>query len=398
MLLFYFLSSGFLIGQNGIVFTCDGLNLHKESSLKCDPISEDDPGDLEEAYGYLISYLAGGKIDQRMELRFPTRVADYHWRQSSVDDKNDSLSAELIYNTNPERVGYTMDAFPRDFHIRVTKYENKPGGVVEGVFEGTMEALLAWKQTAVSLHVKGNFHSIRTGKPGDECRKQRRAEKLVIGNSLMILESALTKPLEKMGWEIAEKKLGYNALITNLISPFKPLSLCSDFLNLKLLSDPHSEFGRMLQDSARRYSDQLSQNINNTEAVKFASRNLFRIQNMQQAEIDVSFNYPYLKEDYSLADKDKYSVIVVPGTSYACRIYNAPGNELETPEERTKLFFGNWKGADLNAGIYKGYPFIHRKQGPFIENIVVTIIAPAENADRIIRQINWAVINQALTH
>lgn len=45
-----------VFAQSTISFQCKELNISKPESLRCDPISEDDPNDLAEAYSYLISF------------------------------------------------------------------------------------------------------------------------------------------------------------------------------------------------------------------------------------------------------------------------------------------------------------------------------------------------------
>lgn len=383
--------------QSNISFQCKELGIKKESPLKCDAISEDDPGDLAEAYSYLVTYLSGGTTDQRFELRFPARVATYHWEQTGEDNKNDSLSADLIYNTNPKVYGYTLQAYPKDFTITITRYDDKKGGIIEGTFSGMMQADLAWTHQTVSIPVKGNFHTTRTGKAGDECRKQRHSETEVINKAVNIFDNTFLGSLQKTGWQITEEKNGRTTQIADHPAPFRPLFMCSDFFDLKLSLDPNSAYGKMMQDSVQYYNEQVTQNTNNSKALLQASQNLFRIQSMQTAEISIVANDPYLKEDYTIGSKDRSVILHIPGVAYAWQLYLAPTDELGTPEEKTMLFFGSWKGANMHAGTYIGYPFIHKQQSPFIENFVVTITAPGPAANEIIKNIDWSKMNDALT-
>jgi hypothetical protein len=383
--------------QSNISFQCRELNLSKSESLKCDPVSEDDPNDLAEAYSYLVTYFPGGITDRRFELRFPAKVASYHWTQAGEDNKNDSLSAYLVYNTNPEVYGYTIQGYPKDFTIAVTRYDGKKGGVIEGKFDGTMEAYLAWSHQTVSIPVKGNFHTTRTGKAGDECRKQRHAEKEIITKAVTVFDNAFIQSLQKMGWQITEEKDGRTTQIADHPAPFRPLFMCSDLFDLKLSLDPNSTYGKMMQDSAQYYNEQVIQNTNNSKALLQVSQNLFRIQTMQTAEISIAANDPYLKEDYTIGSKDRSAILPIPGVAYAWQLYLAPTDELGTPEEKTMLFFGNWKGANMHAGTYVGYPFIHKQQSPVIENFVVAIKAPASAANEIIKKIDWNKLNVAIS-
>jgi hypothetical protein len=174
------------------------------------------------------------------------------------------------------------------------------------------------------------------------------------------------------------------------------LPITISLLTLKLAVDAHSAYGKRIQDSAQYYMEQTQKNALGTKAYAAAAKNFFRVNNMQTAEIYIASNLNYLKESsYTIGDKDKYSVLHIPGASYACRVYKAPADEISKPEETTQLFFGNWKGADMHAGTTVKYPFIH-KQGPYIENFVVTITAPAAAADKIIQAIDWNKLNGAI--
>ncbi len=237
-----------------------------------------------------------------------------------------------------------------------------------------------------------------------QCREQKQSEKAVIDKAVKIFEDAFNKPLQAIGWQITEENNGHNTQIAITPDPFRPLFMCSDFFSLKLSLNPNSAYGKLMQDSAEYYNKQVVQyskqwpmSAADSKALKQATQNLSRVESMQSAEISIDANDPYLKEDYHLGAKDKYTVLHIPGAAYACRIYTAPEDASGSPEEKTKIFFGNWKGANLNAGAYTGYPFVHKKQGPFIENFVVTVNAPSSAADKIIQKIDWDKLNEAIS-
>lgn len=387
--------------QSNISFECKELNISKSESLTCDPMSEDDPNDLAESYSYLITYFPANnqQTDQRFELHFPAKIGNYHWTQSNEDDKNDSLAAYLVYNTNPKVYGYTLQAYPKDFIVTVTRYDAPKGGTIEGTFNGMMQAYLSWKQQTVSIPVKGTFRTTRTGKFDYECRKQRRSEKEVISKAVKIFDDVFPDPLQKMGWQITEEKNGYTTQIANNPAPFRPIFMCSDFFGLKLSLDPNSDYGKMLQDSIQYYNQQVVENSNNNnhKAVTVAVQNMFRLQTMQTAELSIAANSPYLKENYIIGAKDKSKELRIRGVAYAWQLYLAPTGELEPPEEKTMLFFGNWKGVNMHSGGYTKYPFIHKQQSPFIENCIVTIEAPAVVANKIIESIDWTKLNNTIS-
>jgi hypothetical protein len=382
--------------QGHISFQCQELNISKSETLKCDPMSEDDPNDLAEAWAKLITYFPENYkgTDQSFELSFPTRVGSYHWVQKNKQDKNDSLAAHLYYNFNPNVYGQYLDAFPKDFTITITHYDGVKGGVIEGRFEGTMEAFTAWNHSNVSIPVKGDFHTIRNGSGWEE-RKQRSAEKEVIGKAINVCDEVLTQPLQNSGWKINERTDGRNTMIANNAAPFRPM-FCNDLFDLKLTVDPLSNYGKMLNDSAEYYGKLSSQNTDDYKAIGQAVRNMARIQNMNHIEISTDVNDPYLKENHFIGKQDKLTVLHIPGVAYAYQTSKAAQNDLDPPDEKTYLCFGNWAGADANAKTYEGFPFIHKRSAPAIENIVITISGPADAANEIIKEINWSKINEAL--
>lgn len=172
-----------VFAQGSLSFQCKELNLNKTTLLNCDPIEEDGPDDLDEAYGHIRAFMGKGSDDLN-DIIFPTKVKNWRWTQKDENDKNNSLFAYLSYNTNPKVYGYTLQAYAKDFTITITRYENKKGGIIEGTFHGTMQAYLAWLQQTVTIAVKGNFKTTRSGIAPYDVRKQRLAEKSVISKSV----------------------------------------------------------------------------------------------------------------------------------------------------------------------------------------------------------------------
>ena len=171
-------------GQGSFTMHSVDLGIDQTVSMTPDPMSEDDPRDLDEAYGQFYGYLkipggSNNRGDYLFELHFPTRMTSWHWTQSGEQDTNDSLSAKLIYNINPKLYGYTVNAYAKDFTITVSRYDRVvKGGIVEGTFSGTLKSYLAWNHQTIEIPVKGSFRTTRTGE-GAECRKLRASERAV---------------------------------------------------------------------------------------------------------------------------------------------------------------------------------------------------------------------------
>ena len=236
----------------------------------------------------------------------------------------DSLSAKLFLVK-----GYEISAYPRDFTIGISRYDNVKGGVIEGTFSGTMEAFIASTNSSVTFTVKGNFHTIRTGKFGDECRKPRHSEDMVLENAKTVISAGLAQPLQQMGWQVKDDP-GAKIMIGNDPVPYRPLFLCNGFLDLKLTLDPNTAYGKMIKDSAEYYAGQ---------STKEGTRNMFRLMKMQNIDIRIDENDPYLKSPFAHDTRDKYTVLHIAGAAFACRYYRAPQNDLDSPEVTTSLFF-----------------------------------------------------------
>ncbi len=238
-----------------------------------------------------------------------------------------------------------------------------------------------------------------------QCRKQTPSEKAVISKAVKVFEDTFNKPMQNIGWQITEEDNGYSSSIAIHPAPFRPLFLCDNFFDLKLSLNPNSAYGKMMQDSVEyynklvvQYSQQYPMKAATQKALKQASENMSRVSSLQSAEITIDANNPALKDNRHISGKDKYTVMHIAGAAYACRIYIAPeDNNSGSAKVYTKLFFGNWNGANYNASTAAGYPFIHKQQGPFIENFVVTIEAPASAAGNIIQKINWNKLNKAIS-
>lgn len=387
-------------GQNSFTMHSVDLGIDQTVSMTPDPMSEDDPRDLAEAYGQFYGYLkvlggSGNAGDYRLELHFPTKVTSWHWSQNGEQDANDSLMARLVYNTDPKSYGHTVDAYAKDFTITVTRYDGVvKGGVVEGNFSGTLEGYLAWNHQTIRIPVKGSFRTTRTGH-GAECRKLRASERVVLEKARDVLRMRVAEPLQAAGWSV-DMESTEKGEVANNPRPFRPLMLCAPWFGFKLKLDEHSPLGQELRDSAAYYAHQGSSK--DIGVLKAAMRNMSRIQKMMAVDIRVWDNSPYIREPWILTSRDRFSVRTVPGAGYACQVVRAPKSDLDLPDEATDVYIGNWAGADMHAtGSYVLYPFRHKETGPWLENLRFEIDAPKEVADAIIAKVDWNAVGAALT-
>lgn len=313
------------------------------------------------------------------------------------------ISGAILFVCSKTYSQETISIQNKVLNFTVASSNNIQEGDIDGKIDNTMDAM-AWSRNTDNMPEKENFQSTRTGKYDDECRDQTSAEKKVINNAVSIFENTFLQPLQKMNWQITDEKNGTISLISVNPNPFRPLFFCSDFFDLELTLDPDSPSGKMLQDSATYYNDQVtkySQNImnlsaNDDKAYKQAYRNLYHVQEAGRAEISIDANDPYIKQDWLLDSKDRHTVLHIPGAAYAWQLYEPPTDDSQSPVEKTMLYFGNWKGINMFTGTYEVYPFIHKQQSPFIENFVVTIIAQASVANEIIKNIDWSKLNAAI--
>ena len=371
--------------QSNISYSCGALNLSGTAPLKCNPVAEDDPNDLSECYSEMGAYLTG---NNQFNLNFPAKTGTYHWRQSSAQDKNDSLAAEFIYNTNPKVYGYDIRAYAKDFTISISRYDSNKGGIIEGAYSGTMEAYAAWDRQTVQVTVRGSFHTTRTGNFGVECRKLRRNEKLITENAKRVINRCVTEQLQRMGWQ-AKNSSDIPPSTANHTLPYRPFGFCSGVFDLTINPDPNTAFGKMINDSIRYYSGQTDMHSILRGVI---------LQNLQRMKIRIDLNSPYIKTPYPHNPADKYTVLNVTGAGYAYRLTEPEhGATADVPPDyKTIIRLGNWAGADMHAAQYVNYPFLHKQPGPYIETITVEIDGPAYIVDKIIRNVDWQGLSAAL--
>ena len=373
--------------QGTITYSCTELNISGTVPLKCNQISEDDPNDLAECYGLLMATLPGN--GQHLELSFPSKKESYHWEQSSDhrSSTSDSLAADFYFNSNT--IGNGLHAVAKEFNITITRYDNLKGGIIEGAFSGTMEAFAAWLHKSVKVNIMGSFHTTRTGAFGVECRKLRRGETAVVENARAVINNNLIKPIQKMGW-IVKNSSDVPPSAANHPSPYRPLFFCSSIFDLTISPDPNSDFGKMINDSIRYYSNQQGMAAIIRQTLLGKLRNL---------KIRIAENSPYLKEPFPHDADDKFTLMHIPGISYAYRLtLPEQGASREFPPDyKTFILIGSWTGAEMNASTYVNYPFIHKIPGAYLETLTVQIIAPVTIADKIIQNVNWQSLSLALT-
>jgi len=335
----------------------------------------------------LISYLPGNS--QSFDLGFPATKGTYHWQQSSEQDKNDSLSADFIYNTNPNVYGYGINAYAKDFTIIITRYDSNKGGIVAGTFSGTMEAFAAWKQQTVTISVSGSFSSTRTGRFGVECRKLRRSEKLVVQNARSVINRCIAQPLQRIDW-VVKNTSDIPPSVGVDPNPYRPFGFCSGIFDLTIGPDPNSEYGKMIDDSIRYYTS--------ATTVQAVLRGVL-LQQLKNIKIRIDLNSPYIKTPFQHNPTDKFTVLSVPGAAYAyCLTLPEKGAPADVPPDyKTYILLGPWAGVDRNASTYVNYPFVHKQPGAYIETISVQIIGPASIADKIIHNVDWEGLNAVLT-
>jgi hypothetical protein len=192
-----------------------------------------------------------------------------------------------------------------------------------------------------------------------------------------------------MGWQTRNSDQ-VNVSIATHPNPYRPMFICSRAFDLTISPDPNSAYGKKINDSIRYYSAQSS-----THAIL----RMVILQALQNIKIRIDENSPYIKSKYDHDEKDKYTVLHVPGTTCAYRLTEpeqGAGSDVP-PDYKTYILIGNWTGADMNANTYVKYPFIHKTGGAYIETLTVQIVGPATIADQIIHTVDWQGLNAALT-
>jgi hypothetical protein len=222
-----------------------------------------------------------------------------------------------------------------------------------------------------------------------ECRDPHPDESAAIDKARHAIDKSIGGALKQMGWQ-SQNSDQVKVSIATHPNPFRPMFICSRAFDLTISPDPNSAYGKKLNDSIRFYQAQT------TQAAIVRSVILGEMQNIK---IRITENDPYLKTKYDHDQTDKYTVLQVPGVSYAYRLAEpeqGAGTDIP-PDYKTFILIGNWTGANMNFNNYVTYPFIHKTGGAYIETLTVQIAGPASVADKIIHNVDWVGLSAALT-
>ena len=228
-----------------------------------------------------------------------------------------------------------------------------------------------------------------TGKFDVECRDPRPDESAAINKARQLINKYIGGALQQMGWQTRNSDQVKVSIATHP-NPYRPMFICSRAFDLTTNPDPNSAYGKMINDSIRFYQTQSSQ---------AAILRTVILSGMQNIKIRITENDPYLKIKYDHSEQDKYTVLQVPGASYAYRLAE-PEQGADSgvpPDYKTYVLLGNWTGANMNFNTYVTYPFVHKTGGAYIETLTVQIIGPAFVADKIIHNVAWQGLSAALT-
>jgi hypothetical protein len=222
-----------------------------------------------------------------------------------------------------------------------------------------------------------------------ECRDPHPDESAAIDKARQMIDKYIGGVLQQMGWQASHSDR-FKLSIATHPNPFRPMFICSRPFDLTISPDPNSAYGKKLNDSIRFYQAQTSQAAIVRSVI---------LGEMQNIKIRITENDPYLKVKYDHDETDKYTVLPVPGVSYAYRQAEpeqGAGADIP-PDYKTFILIGNWTGANMNFNTYIKYPFIHKTGGAYIETLTIQIAGPASVADKIIHNVDWRGLSAALT-
>jgi len=254
-------------------------------------------------------------------------------------------------------------------------------------FAVNAQNLIAYNNNAARFNSDGK-PAVTPGTFDTECRDPHPDESAVINKARQIIDKCIGGALKQMGWQCKNSDQVSISIATRP-NPYRPMFICSRAFDLTISPDPNSAYGKKINDSIRFYQSQTS---------RAAILRSVILGNMQNIKIRITENDPYLKSRYDHDETDKYTVLQVPGASYAYRLTEPEqGAEADIPPDyKTFILIGNWTGAYMNANTYVKYPFVHKTGGAYIETLSVQIAGPAAVADKIIHNVDWEGLSAAL--
>lgn len=395
-----------LFAQGKIVFDCPELKIHFEKAIHTQDAREEDPGDQSNSYSYLAAYYSDpGKDDANMliEMTFFTGIGISHWEQENNQPEwlsKDSLAFGMNYNPTPEYSYSNLQWYAKDFSYHITKYENKKGGIIEGIFEGTVQTYSYDLQKNATAHCSGSFQTINSKRAASECRKARKSELAV----LLKIEDALNPIASKWAasnpdWDFQPGSFTEHVTVAVLGGmPRRPIFICAGGKGISISPKPNSNLANEIEQFSQKWS---SGEVTGLEEIaKFQQHR----KNLQPPSFDGSVNSPlfFLENPPGGKVPLKTEKITVEGVSLAYRfIYSTDigGNQAEN-DTTYSLLFGNWNTLSLrndSRGKYYEYKFKNTAVSPFVENVEITVTGDDKTVRRLINTTDWSAIKKALT-
>ena len=225
------------------------------------------------------------------------------------------------------------------------------------------------------------FYLSAMARAEEECRQPTPQEKAVAEKMAKTLYDKVVIPLKNSGWDIESDQSALKTLViaTNP-GPPRPLMDCASIFDVKLRAKPDSPQGKKVAQAST-----LMENAKTADDFK----KIGALASSGEIHIRAGANEPYLRSEIHQPIKQ----LNVSGVPVA---FTTTGNDLAQP---TTFCYGAFK-PEITFGPNNKYilfPFVHGKQTPFIENMCVTITATPDVTEQLLKQINWASLNTALT-
>ncbi|RRA98571.1 hypothetical protein [Larkinella rosea] len=185
----------------------------------------------------------------------------------------------------------------------------------------------------------------------------------------------------------------------------KIFRICGDRYDLSFQRTSAANQQKARADSAKAIGDTITQQqrsfVMSTDSV-YKESDPNRASDMAQSTVDINVemnagNYR-VEEPISNRFAASYKVIPVNGAPLALQILLKPNDAGIVARPETVVLLGNWKNnLQKNPRGDKLYHYSYKKGGTLIENLIVTIKAPVDVANEIVRKIDWQALSNTLT-
>ncbi|WP_428668226.1 hypothetical protein [Runella sp.] len=230
-----------------------------------------------------------------------------------------------------------------------------------------------------------------------QCRPATAAENQAYERVVKELQRQFTTITPEGNWKVFDEKHSMGNLeVTSEWGGF--VHLCTDRYDLtmestELMAARKAELDTMKPDSITPPSLYVHRDTMYQENPKAIAQ---RAKDTYSVSVEMNLGNYRLQDIESARIVENVQNISVPGSPIALEVRLKPDLKGAIGRQETVILLGGWNTTPIKKGQDTRYQPKFKKGGKLVENIVVTITAPAEMARQLVAKIDWKAIDAVL--